>query len=189
MTDESLVTEATPAQPRPLWSLTTLATIVAVQSVGLLAYGIYLLVQGLVGHPVSIAQAESVGAIVVFFALGLLLVPYGLIRARSWSRTPTVMLEVLSFVLVYDLWHAHVYWLAVIAALIAVGALYLVFQPAVTRTLYDAASRRPAVPVERQAAPSGEAADTTATKVPDARRVEATKKAAARAASTPGKRR
>lgn len=154
-------TEPVPAERRPVRTLTVLSVVVAVQSLVVFVYGVYLLVQGVVGHPVSVAQAESVGGIVVFFGLGLLVVPVGLIRARAWSRTPTVMLEVLSFALVYDLWLAHVYWLAAIAAVIAAGALWLVFQPTVTRALYDASSRRPAVPVAAKGT-SGRAAGTVA---------------------------
>jgi hypothetical protein len=137
--DEPPAADPAPS-PRLGWlrgnPLAVTALIVAAQALIVTGYGVYLVIEGFVGHPISVGRAELAGWIVLVCGVALLLVPAGLWRARRWARTPAVMLQLLGFWMAYYLAQANLYAAVVPLVLVDLVALVLLLSPQVTQALY-----------------------------------------------------
>jgi len=115
--------------------VTGAAAATALPGAALTAYGVYQLVAGLTGDPMSRSMAETLGVIYLLLGAGVCWVARGLLRCQPWARTPALM----TFLLIGGV----AYWMLqggydVYAALsIAYGVLgiVLLFAPASHRVL------------------------------------------------------
>ena len=120
------------AVPRPLLLV---AAIVGVEALIGLGYGIYLLVAAFVGAPREFGQAVAVGVTITVLAAPLPWVARGLSRAKMWSRTPAVMLQLLALWFAYYMIKGGFYAGAVPTIAAAAAGLTGVFLPASTAAL------------------------------------------------------
>jgi hypothetical protein len=86
-------------------SLQVAAGLVAVQGVVLAVWGAVELARAFVGHPNDRGTAILLGAVVLVYALGVLVAAWGLWGARRWAQTPTYM--VAFFAVVVGLGQLH----------------------------------------------------------------------------------
>lgn len=124
------------AGPRPR-RLTYAAGLTALEGLGLLAGGIWMLVRGLTGQPDDRQQAVTGGLTLVVLALLPLLAARGLLGRRSWSRGPAVITQLLALPVAYNLLRSDSVAIPVgiVLAVVAVTALVLLLNPETTRAL------------------------------------------------------
>jgi hypothetical protein len=110
--------------------------LLVVEALGLVAGGVALLVDTLVGHPTDRASALLAAALAVAAAVALALGARGLLRLRPSARTPMVVLQILTVPVGYQLafdsdrpeWGGPI-------MLCALAVLYLLFTPPVRAVL------------------------------------------------------
>ncbi|MEU6524321.1 hypothetical protein ABZ892_16260 [Streptomyces sp. NPDC046924] len=124
------------AGPRPR-RLTYAAGLTALEGLGLLAGGIWMLVRGLTGQPDDRQQAVTGGLTLMVLALLPLLAARGLLGRRSWSRGPAVITQLLALPVAYNLLQSDSVAIpaGIVLAVVAVTALVLLLNPETTRSL------------------------------------------------------
>lgn len=85
----------TAAAGRPQ-SVTTAAVVAVLQGAALAVWGLYMIVEGLVGDPDSPVQAEVGGLTVLGLAALPLLAARGLLALRRWGRGPVLIVQILA---------------------------------------------------------------------------------------------
>ncbi|MGW5972530.1 hypothetical protein [Streptomyces sp. NPDC055186] len=122
--------------PRPR-RLTYAAGLTALEGLGLLAGGIWMLVRGLTGQPDDRQQAVTGGLTLMVLALLPLLAARGLLGRRSWSRGPAVITQLLALPVAYNLLQSDSVAIpaGIVLAVVAVTALVLLLNPETTRSL------------------------------------------------------
>ena len=125
-----------PDGPRPS-RLTYAAALVAVEGLALAVAGVWMLVLGLTGEPDDRQQAVTGGVTLVVLALLPLLAARGLLGLRSWSRGPAVITQIMALPVAYNLLQADSVAIpaGIALAVVAVGALVLLVNPATTQAL------------------------------------------------------
>ncbi|MEY9963139.1 hypothetical protein ABIA33_001172 [Streptacidiphilus sp. MAP12-16] len=84
------------------WTLTAGAAIAVLQGGLIAAYGVYMLVAGLVSHTrTGLGLTEFGGFIVLLLGLLPLLAGRGLLRLKRWGRSPAVMVDTLCLAVTY----------------------------------------------------------------------------------------
>ncbi|PWI11969.1 hypothetical protein DIZ27_04465 [Streptomyces sp. NWU339] len=124
------------AGPRPR-RLTYAAGLAALEGLGLLAGGVWMLVRGITGQPDDRQQAVTGGLTLVVLALLPLLAARGLLGRRSWSRGPAVVTQLLALPVAYNLLQSDSVAIpaGIVLAVVAVTALVLLLNPETTRAL------------------------------------------------------
>lgn len=117
--------------------LAVAAAVATVEGAALAAWGVTMMVLGLVGDPDSPEQAEAGGLTVLLLAAMPLAAAYGLWRVRRWSRGPALIIQLVALPVAWTMLHSGG---AMIAAGIALGAaavaeLVLLVHPAATDAL------------------------------------------------------
>jgi hypothetical protein len=84
---------AAPGRPA---RLTAAAVVAALEGAGLAAWGVWMLVLGIIGKPDSPQQAAAGGLTVLALAAMPLAAAYGLWRARRWSRGPALIIQLVA---------------------------------------------------------------------------------------------
>lgn len=109
----------------------------AAEGAALAAWGIAMLVLGLVGDPDSPVQAVAGGLTVLGLAAMPLAAAYGLWRARRWSRGPVLIIQVVALPVAWTMIQSGGAMIAAGAALgaAAVAELVLLVHPAATDAL------------------------------------------------------
>ncbi|MEU5088227.1 hypothetical protein [Streptomyces sp. NPDC021356] len=122
--------------PRP-GRLTAAAALCGLEGLALLAGGVWMLVLGLTGDGSDRQQAVTGGITVLVLALLPLLAARGLLLRRSWSRGPAVITQIMALPVAYSLLQADSVAIpaGIVLAVVAVGSLVLLVNPATTRAL------------------------------------------------------
>ncbi|URM89673.1 hypothetical protein LUW75_06330 [Streptomyces sp. MRC013] len=129
--------ERSPAPaPRPA-RVTAAAAVTGLEALALVAGGVYVLVNALVGTPDGFTQALTGGATLVALGLIPLLAARGLLLCRSWSRGPAVITQIMALPVAYTLLTGAgaAVPAGIALAVAAVAALVLLVHPATTRAL------------------------------------------------------
>jgi hypothetical protein len=92
----SVVSRGVMDRPRSLVAATGL---VAVQALALGAWGVGELIRSLVGHPNDRATAILLGAVVLVYAIGIMLAARGLWRTRRWAQSLSYMVSFFAIVI------------------------------------------------------------------------------------------
>ncbi|MBD0707433.1 MULTISPECIES: hypothetical protein [unclassified Streptomyces] len=126
---------STEQTPRPT-RLTAAAAVAGIEGLGLLAGGIFMLV-----HALTSGSGDLLGAVVgalTVVALGLipLAAARGLWLLRSWSRGPAVITQILALPVAWQMLQTPgVIPAGILLAVLAVGGLVLLVNPATTEAL------------------------------------------------------
>jgi hypothetical protein len=117
--------------------LTAAAVVAALEGAALAAWGISMLVLGLIGKPDSAQQAEAGGLTVLALAAMPLAAAYGLWRARRWSRGPALIVQLVALPIAWTMAQGGGGLIAAGAALgaAALTELVLLVHPAATEAL------------------------------------------------------
>lgn len=131
-------------------TVTVAAGIAALEGVLVAGWALYMVIEGLVGHPDSPARAEVGGVAVLCIALMPLFAARGLLRMRSWSRGPALVVQLLALPVAWGMTQNGGKMIAAGAVLAAVGlsgAVALV-HPATTAALDGSRRAEPAPPAK-----------------------------------------
>ncbi|MEU6342972.1 MULTISPECIES: hypothetical protein [unclassified Streptomyces] len=122
--------------------LAAAAAVAALEGAALAAWGIAMLVLGLVGNPDSPRQAEAGGLTVLALAAMPLAAAYGLWHARRWSRGPALIIQLVALPVAWTMAQNGGVMIAAGAALgaAAIAELVLLVHPAATEALGIAAT-------------------------------------------------
>ncbi|MFI8191153.1 hypothetical protein ACIF8T_20435 [Streptomyces sp. NPDC085946] len=136
MSSEQTPTTPDSTGPRP-HRVTYAAALAALEGVGLVAGGVWMLVLGLTGEPDDRQQAVTGGVTLMVLALLPLIAARGLLARRSWSRGPAVVTQVMALPVAYNLLRSDSVAIPVgiVLAVVAVTALVLLVHPETTRAL------------------------------------------------------
>jgi hypothetical protein len=168
---EDMATGATGARPL---ALRVAAAAQAGEAVGLAIAGVFAAMATAAGKSYQLGSGIALTMITFGTAAGLVAFVVGLDRARPWSRTPVVMVQLFVIIAGFTLLEGHRPAWGVPALLLAVACLAGLFTPASLRAL-----NRPRPP---QAAPQAPSAKPTSAK-PTSARAASDKPTSARAAS------
>lgn len=130
----------TPAAARP-WTLTAGAAIAVAQGVLLTAYGVYLMIEGLLTHThTGVGLTEFGGFIVLLLGLLPLFAGRALLRLQRWGRSPAVMVDTLCLAVTYFTFQNGGLQIPVGVAvgLAGIGGIVLLLHPRTTATLWPA---------------------------------------------------
>ncbi|MFF3559865.1 hypothetical protein ACFYXS_07515 [Streptomyces sp. NPDC002574] len=126
-----------PVRPGRTSRLAAAAAVAALEGAALAAWGIAMLVLGLVGNPDSPRQAEAGGLTVLALAVMPLAAAYGLWQARRWSRGPALIIQLVALPVAWTMAQNGGVMIAAGAALgaAAIAELVLLVHPAATEAL------------------------------------------------------
>ena len=107
----------------------------AAEAVGLCVAVIFNVIDTASGE--SWTTSNAIGFIVIeaIAAVGVAWIASGIARARPWSRTPAVMIQVFTILIALWLLEAHRYGWGIPALLLAIAALAGLFAPTSLRSL------------------------------------------------------
>jgi hypothetical protein len=105
------------------------AVVVAIEAVGAIYVGAWLIVATLLERPRGLGIAVSSGIFVLAVGVGLGVLAYGLTRVRRWSRGLTVALQLLGLPLGYELVSGGTWPVGAAMLVCAVVALALILAP------------------------------------------------------------
>lgn len=119
------------------------ALLAAVEGVILVGLAVFFVVELLRATATDTGGALAAAGVQLFGGALLLLVARGLRRVAPWSRSPSVVLQVLFLPVGYTLaFQSDQPWWGVPVLVLAVGELYLLFTPEARRAFEEASPRR-----------------------------------------------
>ena len=116
-------------------SLSLAASVVALEAVGLCVAVVANIIDDMAGRTSTASNAVGFIAFEVIVAIGVALIAVGVFRVRPWSRTPAVMIQVITAVIAVWLIEAHRYDWGVPALLLAIAGLAALLAPPSLRAL------------------------------------------------------
>ncbi|WP_225802587.1 hypothetical protein [Streptomyces sp. NK15101] len=122
--------------PRPT-RLAAAAAVAGIEALGLVAGGVYMVVNALTGTAGDLTGAVMGAATLVALGLIPLAAARGLWLRRSWSRGPAVITQVLALPVAWQMLQANSAMIpaGVVLAVLAVTGLVLLVNPATTEAL------------------------------------------------------
>ncbi|MEU5140286.1 hypothetical protein [Streptomyces sp. NPDC021139] len=132
----SAAAEAEEAGPRP-GRLTAAAAVAALEGLALVVGGVWMLVEGLTGHPDDRTSAVTGGVTLIVLALLPLLAARGLLGRKGWSRGPAVITQIMALPVAYTMVRADSLAVpaGIVLAVVAVAGLVLLVNPTTTEAL------------------------------------------------------
>ncbi|OMI87673.1 hypothetical protein BSZ07_26035 [Streptomyces sp. M1013] len=132
----SAAAEADEAGPRP-GRLTAAAALAALEGLALVVGGVWMLVEGLTGHPDDRTSAVTGGVTLIVLALLPLLAARGLLGRKGWSRGPAVITQIMALPVAYTMVRADSLAVpaGIVLAVVAVAGLVLLVNPTTTEAL------------------------------------------------------
>ncbi|MCW5250504.1 hypothetical protein [Streptomyces sp. SHP 1-2] len=123
-------------EPRP-GRLTAVAALAALEGLVLVVGGVWVLVEGLTGHPDDRTTALTGGVTLMVLGLLPLIAARGLLACRGWSRGPAVITQILALPVAVNLIGSDGVAVPAGVALgaVAVTALLMLVNPATTLAL------------------------------------------------------
>ncbi|MCI0688472.1 MAG: hypothetical protein L0Y54_14740 [Sporichthyaceae bacterium] len=132
---------------RPI-TLTITGVIVAAQGALLVAAGLYLIGNGVLGNPTQLSVAIGTGLFSIVGGLALLLVAAGLLRMRVWSRSPAILWQLLTIGVGWYQLQAGLGELGIPLIAVAVATAMLLLTPSATAALEHRSMTRSTTDVE-----------------------------------------
>lgn len=118
-------------------TLSLAALIVAIQGLAVLALGLGLMADSVLGDPENRVGAILIGVLSGMGGAGLLLCAWGLRRRRRWSRSPALVWQLLMIPVGWYQVQGGLRWLGVPLVAVSVLAAVLLVVPASTEALHD----------------------------------------------------
>ncbi|MCX5210857.1 hypothetical protein OG689_16425 [Kitasatospora sp. NBC_00240] len=128
----------TPATATRPTSLLVGAAIAALQGAALAVWGGYDMIAALVGDPIDRGLSVFGGFVILLLGVMPLLAARGLLKLRSWGRSPAVLTSSICLPVAYYMWQTGgvMSVLAVVVALLGIVGIGSLLNPTVTAVLY-----------------------------------------------------
>jgi hypothetical protein len=136
-------------------SLSLAAAVVALEAVGLCVAVVANIIDDVAGRTSTASNAMGFIVLEVIFAIGIAVIAVGIVRVRPWTRTPAVMIQVITGVIAIWLLQADKYGWGIPALLLAIAGLAALLAPPSLRALArpDPAPEKPEKPEKTHARP------------------------------------
>jgi hypothetical protein len=116
-------------------SLSLAAAVLALEAVGLCVAVVANIIDDVAGRTSTASNAAGFIVLEVIVAIGVALIAVGIARVRPWTRTPAVMIQVITAVIAVWLIQANRYDWGVPALLLAIAGLAALLAPPSLRAL------------------------------------------------------
>jgi len=121
--------------PRPLLAV---AGLVALQAIGLVGIGLFLVVEAVVATASDVVAALVSALLALLAGAGLLLVARGLFHRGRWARSPALVLNLIGVPVAIGLLQGGRWYVGIPLLLWSVAVLVLLFSAPVNAALEDA---------------------------------------------------
>jgi hypothetical protein len=119
---------------RPI-TLSAAAAIEAVEGVAVLAVGLYVGIEAIVGSPNDLASAVVLALMAVAAGVGIVAVGRGLWQARRWARAPALLTQIFAVIAAISMIQSRRQAVGVILIALALAGAATLLSPPSTRAL------------------------------------------------------
>ena len=119
---------------RPI-TLSAAAAVEAVEGVAVLAVGLYVGIEAIVGSPNDLASAVVLALMAVAAGVGIVAVGRGLWQARRWARAPALLTQIFAVIAAISMIQSRRQAVGVILIALALAGAATLLSPPSTRAL------------------------------------------------------
>ncbi|WP_285618316.1 hypothetical protein [Actinoallomurus iriomotensis] len=119
---------------RPM-TLSTAAAIEAVEGAAVVAVGLYVGVEAIVGSPNDLASAVVLAVMAIAAGVGIVAVGRGLWQVRRWGRAPALLTQIFAVIAAISMIQSSRQILGGVLIVVAVAAAAALLSPPTTRAL------------------------------------------------------
>lgn len=122
--------------PRPA-TLSAAAVVEALEGVAVLAVGLYVGVEAVVGRPHDLASAVALAFMAVLGGAGIIAVGWGLWQVRRWGRAPALLTQIFTVIVAVSMIQSRRQVLGTALIVVAVAGAAALLSPPTTKALID----------------------------------------------------
>jgi hypothetical protein len=113
------------------------AAVEAAEGIALLAIGLFVGVEAIIGRPHDLASAVALAFAAVLAGVGLLAVGRGLWLVRRWGRAPALLTQIFAVIAAISMIQSRRHALGAVLVVVAVAGAAALLSPPSTRALLD----------------------------------------------------
>jgi hypothetical protein len=121
---------------RPI-TLSAAGAIEAVEGAAVLAVGLFVGIEAIIGSPNDLAGAVVLGLMAVAAGIGIIAVGRGLWQARRWARAPALLTQIFAVIAAISMIQSRRQVLGVVLIALALAGAVTLLSPPSTRALDD----------------------------------------------------
>jgi predicted alternative tryptophan synthase beta-subunit len=118
-------------------TLSAAAVVEALEGAAVLAVGLYVGAEAIVGRPHDLASAVALAFMAVLGGAGIIAVGWGLWQVRRWGRAPALLTQIFTVIVAVSMIQSRRQVLGGVLVLVAVVAATALLSPPTTRALID----------------------------------------------------
>jgi predicted alternative tryptophan synthase beta-subunit len=118
-------------------TLSAAAAVEALEGAAVLAIGLYVGVEAIIGRPHDLASAVALALMAVLAGIGILAVGRGLWQVRRWGRAPALLTQIFAVIVAVSMIQSGRQALGAILIVVAVAGAAALLSPPTTRALLD----------------------------------------------------
>ena len=116
-------------------TLSAAAAIEAVEGAAVLAVGLFVGIEAIIGSPNDLASAVVLSLMAVAAGIGIIAVGRGLWQARRWARAPALLTQIFAVIAAISMIQSRRQVLGVVLVALAIAAAVTLLSPPSTRAL------------------------------------------------------
>lgn len=118
-------------------TLSAAAVVEALEGAAVLAVGLYVGAEAVIGRPHDLASAIALAFMAVLGGAGIIAVGWGLWQVRRWGRAPALLTQIFTVIVAVSMIQSRRQALGGVLVAIAVVAAAALLSPPTTRALID----------------------------------------------------
>jgi hypothetical protein len=118
-------------------TLSAAAVVEALEGVAVLAVGLYVGIEAVIGRPHDLASAVALAFMAVLGGAGIIAVGWGLWQVRRWGRAPALLTQIFTLIIAVSMFQSHRAVLGAVLVVVAVAGAVALLSPPTTRALVD----------------------------------------------------
>jgi predicted alternative tryptophan synthase beta-subunit len=118
-------------------TLSVAAALETLEGAAVLAVGLYVGVEAIIGRPHDLASAVALALMAVLAGIGILAVGRGLWQVRRWGRAPALLTQIFAVIVAVSMIQSRRQALGAILIVVAVAGAAALLSPPTTRALLD----------------------------------------------------
>jgi predicted alternative tryptophan synthase beta-subunit len=118
-------------------TLSAAAAIEALEGAAVLAVGLYVGIEAIIGRPHDLASAVALAVMAVLAGVGILAVSRGLWQVRRWGRAPALLTQIFAVIAAVSMIQSRRHALGAILIVVAVAGAAALLSPPTTRALVE----------------------------------------------------
>lgn len=118
-------------------TLSAAAVVEALEGAAVLAVGLYVGAEAVIGRPHDLASAIALAFMAVLGGAGIIAVGWGLWQVRRWGRAPALLTQIFTVIVAVSMIQSRRQALGGVLVVVAVVAAAALLSPPTTRALID----------------------------------------------------